>query len=142
MFVEPLATSRCGQAQRETVGRVVDYWVSLEGQGLHLPWIGCCFYPSGAKEYMYGARSIADDESWSLGDKEIKGIQRDKVDWGMPGMIASVGPSKSLTPTQWRDTIAYLRVIAGCLAAQGKLKDPFMKAIVKYGGEVMSYSYP
>ena len=91
---------------------------------------------------MYGARSIADDESWSLGDKEIKGIQRDKVDWGMPGMIASVGPSKSLTPTQWRDTIAYLRVIAGCLAAQGKLKDPFMKVIVKYGGEVMSYSYP
>ena len=142
MFVEPLANSRCGREQRDTVGRVVDYWGSLADQGLHLPWIGCCFYPSGVKEYMYGSTSIADDESWSFGDKEIKGIQRDESDWGAPNMIASAGPSRTLSKTQWRDTIAYLRVAAGCLGAQGKLKDPFMKAIAKYGGEVMSYAYP
>ena len=142
MFVEPLANSRCGRGQRDTVGRVVDYWGSLGDQGFHLPWIGCCFYPSGLKKYMYGSTRIADCDSWSFGDKEIKGIQRDESDWGQPNMIASAGPGRTLSKTQWRDTIAYLRVAAGYLGAQGNLKDPFMKAIGKYGDEVMSYAYP
>ena len=141
LFVKPLANSKCGQAQRDTVGRVVDHWNSLIDQGL-LPWIGCCYYQSGTKAYMYGGTRIDDDLSWSWGDAEIKGIQRDSADWGKPMRIASASPRRTLRKTQWRDTIAYLRAAVLCQGAQGKLTDPFMMAVGKYGDEVMSYAYP
>ena len=141
LFVKPLANSKCGQAQRDTVGRVVAYWDSLAAQGL-LPWIGCCYYPSGTKVYMYGGTSDDDDLSWALGDAEIKGIQRDSVDWGKPMRIASSSLWRTLNKTQWRDTIAYLRAAVLCQGVQGTLTDPLMMAIGKYGDEVMSYAYP
>ena len=138
LFVAPLANSKCGQAQRDTVGRVAAYWNSLFDQGLR-PWIGCCFYPAGTKAYMYGGVRDEDDHSWSLGDKEIRGVQMDLADWGKPMMIASSGPRRTLGKTQWLDAIAYLRVF--CVLGLGG-RNEMMMAIGKYGDEVMSYAYP
>ena len=138
--VEPLANSRCGKAQRDGVGKVVDYWDSLVDQGLR-PWIGYCHFPSGAKKYMYGGTRIDVHSAWSWGDPETIGLQREEADWGQPMRIAPEGPSRTLSKTSWADTLAYLRVAAAAMWNQGKLSDPFMMAIAKYGDELMSYAY-
>ena len=56
--------------------------------------------------------------------------------------IISEGPARSLSKTEWLDTLAYLRVAAAAMYNQGKPQDPFMKAIGLYGDEVMTYAYP
>ena len=138
LFVAPLANSTCGQAQRAIVNRMLVYWTHLFDQGF-LSWIGCCFYPTGTKAYMYGGVRDEDGDSWSWGDPDIKGVQMDSCDWGGPMQITSAGPRKTLSKTQWLDAITHLRVL--CVLGIGG-RNEMMMAIGKYGDEVMSYAYP
>ena len=61
--VEPMASTRCGQALRDTVDKVVDHWKSLPDPEI-CPWIGYCHYPTNTKEYGYGGANPDLDCSW------------------------------------------------------------------------------
>ena len=146
MLVSPLVTNRCGQKQRDTVAKMVDYWDSLIGQGCR-PWIGYYHYPTGTKSFAYGVANplFSDDgsgRSWTHGQPEVMGIERDVADWGGPIRCEPAGSHRTLTKTEWMDCLAYLRVATAAMANRGELQDPFMMAIGKYGAEVMAYAYP
>ena len=143
LFVEPLAANRCGQSQRTMVAKVINYWDSLIEQGLR-PWVGYYHYPTGVREYGYGGTKPwhDGDTSWKYGDREVVGLQRDDADWGGPDRIIPEGQARTLSKVDWLDCLAYLRIVFQIQLSRGELDDPFMMAIGKYGGEVMSYAYP
>ena len=144
MLVQPLVVNHCGQAKRDMVTKVIAYWDNLlDEQGLW-PWIGYYHYPTGVREYGYGGikRWPDGDNGWTYGDREVVGLQRDHADWGQPIQLMPEGQAKTLSKSDWLDCLAYLRLSAAGLHNQGKLDDPFMMAIGKYGAEVMAYAYP
>ncbi len=144
MLVQPLVVNRCGKAQRDIVKKVIDYWDNLlVEQGLW-PWVGYYHYPTGVRQYGYGGveRWPDGDNGWAYGDREVIGLQRDHADWGQPMRITPEGRGRTLSKKEWLDCLAYLRLSAAGLYNQGKLDDPFMIAIGKYGAEVMTYAYP